>query len=54
MVCDMLEKFNEILLSQLSSEAIDGNFTAPETGTAAKRKRLDKQTRGNGHSDNLM
>uniref|UniRef100_A0A6N2KM03 Uncharacterized protein n=1 Tax=Salix viminalis TaxID=40686 RepID=A0A6N2KM03_SALVM len=46
MVCDMLKKFFEILLPQLS----------PEAGlqTAAKRKKLDEQTRGNGHSDSLM
>ncbi|KAJ6730764.1 TITIN-LIKE ISOFORM X2 [Salix viminalis] len=46
MVCDMLKKFFEILLPQLS----------PEAGlqTAAKRKKFDEQTRGNGHSDSLM
>ncbi|KAF9686966.1 hypothetical protein SADUNF_Sadunf02G0045000 [Salix dunnii] len=49
MVCDMMEKFNEILLSQLSSEAISINVTAPGAGlehwTAAKRKKLNKQTK---------
>jgi hypothetical protein len=45
MVCDMLEKFNEILLSQLSSEAIDGNFTAPETAKRKETRQANKRER---------
>ncbi|XP_052309264.1 uncharacterized protein LOC7464674 isoform X3 [Populus trichocarpa] len=45
MACDVLEKFNEILLSSLSK--ISAREAGLEHRTPAKRKTLDKQTRKN-------
>lgn len=45
MACDVLEKFNEILLSSLSK--ISSREAGLEHRTPAKRKTLDKQTRKN-------
>ena len=49
MACDVLEKFNEILLSSLSK--ISAREAGLEHRTPAKRKTLDKQTRKNWSSE---